>query len=405
MNKQNWIPTKVKDVAKIVSGATPKTGIEENWGGDIPWLTPKDLSDNPAPYTSHGSRFLTEQGFNSCSTHMLPKGTVLLTSRAPVGYVSVAANDICTNQGFKSLVLEDGEISEFWYYLLSANTETLLNYSGGSTFKELSKRSLEQIEFLIPPIEEQREIVSFMQALDLMIQAGDREIASAEQMRIDVRQILLRETEEQWGVTSIAEFTTFASGGAFPRKFQGKDSGEYPFFKVSDMNDPANYPSMGVSANWIDEDVRSELKAKIHPEGTVIFPKVGAALKTEKRRILERPSAFDNNIMGLIPTEDADSFYIFMAMENVELGPMSNPGPVPSVNQNTIRRVEIPAAPLEEQKKIVKKMQTLDTYIDSAKRSQEALKQVRQDALHALLSGDKDVRDLAEMFATNEDVA
>lgn len=171
------------------------------------------------------------------------------------------------------------------------------------------------------------------------------------------------------------------------------------------MNDPANYPSMGVSANWIDEDVRSELKAKIHPEGTVIFPKVGAALKTEKRRILERPSAFDNNIMGLIPTEDADSFYIFMAMENVELGPMSNPGPVPSVNQNTIRRVEIPAAPLEEQKKIVKKMQTLDTYIDSAKRSQEALKQVRQDALHALLSGDKDVRDLAEMFATNEDVA
>lgn len=282
----------------------------------------------------------------------------------------------------------------------------LVNAATGSTNQvELSAKSIKALSVNLPPLDEQREIVRLLQSVDLLIEAGDREISSAEQMRIDVRQILLREAEEQWGVTSIADFTTFASGGAFPHKFQGKESGEYPFFKVSDMNDPANYPSMGVSANWIDEDVRAELKAKIHPEGTVIFPKVGAALKTEKRRILERPSAFDNNIMGLIPTEDADSFFIFMAMENVELGPMSNPGPVPSVNQNTIRRVEIPAAPLEEQEKIVEKMQTLDAYLESAKRSQEALKQVRKDALHALLSGDKGVRELAEMFAADDYVA
>lgn len=292
---------------------------------------------------------------------------------------------------------------EFCYFLLLALDLSRFNSQTG--VPGLHRGTAYTAPVQLPPIEEQREIVNFMQALDLMIQAGDREISSAEQMRGDARQILLREAEEQWGVTSIADLTTFASGCSFPRSFQGMKSREYPFFKVADMNDPANYPSMGVSANWIDENARAELKAKLHPEGTVIFPKVGAALKTEKRRILERPSAFDNNIMGLIPTEDADPFFIFMAMENVELGPMSNPGPVPSVNQNTIRRVEIPAAPLEEQEKIVEKMQTLDAYLESAKRSQEALKQVRKDALHALLSGDKDVRELAEMFAINEDVA
>ncbi|MBA1838337.1 hypothetical protein HMA55_10660 [Corynebacterium sp. zg-913] len=388
MNKQNWIPTKVKDVAKIVSGATPKTGIEENWGGDIPWLTPKDLSDNPAPYTSHGSRFLTEQGFNSCSTHMLPKGTVLLTSRAPVGYVSVAANDICTNQGFKSLVLEDGQIPEFWYYLLSANTETLLNYSGGSTFKELSKRSLEQIEFLIPPIEEQREIVSFMQALDLMIQAGDREIASAEQMRGDVARTLIRQVGEEFEFKPLQEVVEFHDNKRKPVKKADRVPGSYPYYGASGI------------ADYVDNFLFEGLHLLIAEDGENI--------RTRKLPIafLANGKFWVNNHAHIVKAEsDTSTQYVALAIEFSDVSAYISGSSRPKITKSACQSIQIPFPPLEDQKKIVGKMQTLDTYIDSAKRSQEALKQVRQDALHALLSGDKGVRDLAELFASDEGVA
>ena len=403
MNKQNWTPTKVKDVAKIVSGATPKTSIEENWGGDIPWLTPKDLSDNPAPYTSHGSRFLTEQGFNSCSTHMLPKGTVLLTSRAPVGYLSVAANDICTNQGFKSLVLEDGQIPEFWYYLLSANTETLLNYSGGSTFKELSKRSLEQIEFLIPPIEEQREIVSFMQALDLMIQASDREIASAEQMRGDVLGTLLTDTRESCEPVKVKEVAQIVSG-ATPKT--GKPEywgGDIPWITPKDLSEhPSPYTSRG--ARSITEEGFNSCSTHMLPKGAVLLT---------SRAPVGYVSVAANNICTnqgfkslILDESQVPEFWYYLLWANTEtLLHYSGGSTFKELSKTSLGEIEFLLPPLEKQEKIVEKMQTLDTYLESAKRSQEALKQMRQDALHALLSGDKDVRDLTEMFATDEDVA
>lgn len=388
MNKQNWTPTKVKDVAKIVSGATPKTSIEENWGGDIPWLTPKDLSDNPAPYTSHGSRFLTKQGFDSCSTHMLPKGTVLLTSRAPVGYVSVAANDICTNQGFKSLVLEDGQIPDFWYYLLSANTETLLNYSGGSTFKELSKRSLEQIEFLIPPIEEQREIVSFMQALDHMIQAGDREIAGAEQMRGDVARTLIRQVGEEFEFKPLQEIVEFYDNKRKPVKKADRVPGPYPYYGASGI------------ADYVDNFLFEGLHLLIAEDGENI--------RTRKLPIafLANGKFWVNNHAHIVKAEsDTSTQYVALAIEFSDVSAYISGSSRPKITQSACRSIQIPFPPLEEQEKIVEKMQTLDAYIDSAKRSQEALKQVRKDALHALLSGDKDVSEAAEMFATDEDVA
>ena len=190
-NTESWNSVKVKEVAQIVSGATPKTGKPEYWGGNIPWVTPKDLSEHPSPYTSHGARSITEEGFNSCSTHMLPKGAVLLTSRAPVGYVSIAENEICTNQGFKSLIMDETQKPEFWYYLLGANTERLINYSGGSTFKELSKTSLGEIEFLLPPLEEQEKIVEKMQTLDAYIDSAKRSQEALKQVRKDALHALL----------------------------------------------------------------------------------------------------------------------------------------------------------------------------------------------------------------------
>lgn len=114
-----WIECKISDIGTVVGGATPSTKNPENYErGMIAWITPKDLSTFSGRYIERGERNITETGLKSCSTQLLPKNTVLFSSRAPIGYVAIAANEVCTNQGFKSVVPNDNTDPLFLYYLL-----------------------------------------------------------------------------------------------------------------------------------------------------------------------------------------------------------------------------------------------------------------------------------------------
>lgn len=161
-----WREYRIGEIAEIVGGGTPSTKEEDNFGGTIPWLTPKDLSGYPYRYISHGERNITEKGLSNSSAKLLPEKTVLLTTRAPVGYVAIAKNPVTTNQGFRSLVLHEGFDPEFVYYLLKINTEFLKNHASGTTFGELSGSTLKNLKFLFPPLPEQKAIASILGALD-----------------------------------------------------------------------------------------------------------------------------------------------------------------------------------------------------------------------------------------------
>jgi len=120
-----WKECSLADLGEIVGGATPSTKKEENYGGDIAWITPKDLSTHKGRFISRGERNITEIGLRSCSTQMLPTNTVLFSSRAPIGYVAIAANPVCTNQGFKSVVPSKGTDYMFLYYLLKYRKDAI----------------------------------------------------------------------------------------------------------------------------------------------------------------------------------------------------------------------------------------------------------------------------------------
>lgn len=150
-----WHQAKIKNIAEVVGGGTPSTKDPENFGGDVPWITPKDLSHYNCRYIRKGERNITAKGLSSSSAKFLPSGSVLLTSRAPVGYLAIARNPVTTNQGFRSLILKKGYVPEFVYYLLKLNRERLESYASGSTFKELSGSALKELEFKFPPEEEQ----------------------------------------------------------------------------------------------------------------------------------------------------------------------------------------------------------------------------------------------------------
>lgn len=149
----------LKECTTIFNGSTPSTTISAYWDGNIPWITPKDLSNFRGRFISNGERNITEEGYNSCSTKLLPKNTILLTSRAPIGYLAIANNEMCTNQGFKSLVCNNKVSPLYLYYWLSTKIEYLKSISGGATFKELSKESLENVQIDLPILSTQQHIV------------------------------------------------------------------------------------------------------------------------------------------------------------------------------------------------------------------------------------------------------
>ena len=170
-----WVEKTIGDIADVIGGSTPPTNDSANFDGDIPWLTPKDLSAPHPRYVSRGERNLSQQGLNSCSAQLLPKNAVLLSTRAPIGYLAIAANAITTNQGFRSLVVKPEYDHEFLYYWLSANVEELERHASGSTFKELSGTSLRQIRLRLPGNRnEQRAIAHILGTLDDKIELNRR---------------------------------------------------------------------------------------------------------------------------------------------------------------------------------------------------------------------------------------
>jgi type I restriction enzyme S subunit len=161
------------DIAEIIGGGTPSTKDAGNWDGDIPWLTPKDLSSFEGIYVERGSRSITEQGFKSSSAKMLPAGAVLYTSRAPIGYVAIASNSISTNQGFKSLILKDGYVPEFVFYLLKASKSEIESHASGGTFAEISAKALSDVVLQFPPKIQQEAIAKLLKSLDEKIAANN----------------------------------------------------------------------------------------------------------------------------------------------------------------------------------------------------------------------------------------
>ena len=151
---------KIKDICEVVSGGTPSTKINSYWNGDIIWLTPKDLSSNKNKWIYNSEETITEEGLTHSSAQMLPINAVLLSSRAPIGYLALAGKELCTNQGFKSMICNtDYVLPEYLYYLLQTKVEELNNISTGSTFKELSGSLLKNFKISIHDLDFQQHIV------------------------------------------------------------------------------------------------------------------------------------------------------------------------------------------------------------------------------------------------------
>ena len=171
-----WVERKISDIGTVVGGATPSTKKPENYeGGKIAWITPKDLSTFSGRYIERGERNITEIGLKSCSTQLLPPNTVLFSSRAPIGYVAITANEVCTNQGFKNVIPNENTDPLFLFYLLKYNKDKIEGMGSGTTFKEVSGNTMKNIVVNVPTDKKvQEKIAAILGSIDDKIEENEQ---------------------------------------------------------------------------------------------------------------------------------------------------------------------------------------------------------------------------------------
>lgn len=241
----------------------------------------------------------------------------------------------------------------------------------GTKVRRISGEALSKIRLPVPPLRVQQEIATILDRysdhhaeLESKLEA---ELEARRKQYHHYRNALLRFDEQTGQVIHMAlgEVAEIRSGWGFPNHYQGQSDGEYPFYKVSDMNRVGNEVVMTSANNFIDQETVKKLGVKPAPAGTVIFPKIGAAVATNKKRLLSIPSAYDNNVMGLIPGSQLHPRFLFFWMQTVDLTTVSHDsGAVPSIRKSEMEQLKVPVPPLEEQARIVGILDKFDALVN-----------------------------------------
>ena len=172
---------KLREVCTVVSGSTPKTNIAEYWDGDVKWITPAELNEDSF-YICDSVRHITEEGRIKTGLSYMPKGTVILSSRAPIGKTAIIDCPMCCNQGFKNFICSDEIFNEYLYFFLKSKTNYLNSLGRGATFKELSKSIVEDIEIPLPSLDVQKIIAAHLGKLETLISLRKQQLSKLDDL-------------------------------------------------------------------------------------------------------------------------------------------------------------------------------------------------------------------------------
>lgn len=353
---------KLEEIGKIVSGATPKTSTQDNFGGDIAWITPADLSGYTKKYISHGKRNITEMGYNSCSTQLMPKGSVLFSSRAPIGYVAIAENPLCTNQGFKSIVPNDLIDSEFLYYQLKYLSKSIQDKGTGTTFKEISAKTLGKIEIVVPLLSEQKNIVSRIEELFSKLDKGVETLQTIKQQLAVYRQAVLTEAFE--GIENTVELGSIASiVDPHPsHRTPVEVIGGVPYIGVGDIDYVHHVIDFSSSRKVSNDILQDHLSRYTLHDGDFIMGKIGTI---GKPFIIALPQNYtlSANVILIQPNKKVViPKYLFWQVSSSQITKQLLEGSTsttqPAFGIKKARLLSIKICSLEEQNRIVQKIES-----------------------------------------------
>ena len=240
-----WRIVKLGDVCSINNGGTPKSKVREYWDGGVQWLTPKDMGKLSSRYVSMTGRQISQEGLDNSSAKIIPEESVVLSCRAPIGHLAINRVPMSFNQGCKGLVPTDKILVEYLYYFLISSKQLLNDLGTGTTFKEISAKTLHQVDVPLPPLAEQQRIVA---KLDAAFAEIDEAINKAEAKETEVQKLkasLLSKVidDQSLNLTPLGEAIQIARGGS-PRpikSFITNDDNGVNWIKIGDTEQGDRY--------------------------------------------------------------------------------------------------------------------------------------------------------------------
>ena len=399
---ENWCWTRLGKITNVVGGGTPSSSKKEYYdNGTIPWLSPADLSGYSDIYISRGQKNITELGLSKSSARLMPKDTVLLSSRAPIGYVAIASNSISTNQGFKNFLPSDAFYSRFLYWYLKSSKSLLESYASGTTFLELSGSKASMVEFPLPPLPEQKRIVyrieSLFSKLDEAKEKIQQVLDGAEMRKAailhkaftgELTKTWRKEngiSEDSWEVKKLKDITTPKAGFAFnSKKFTSEG---YQIIRMGNLYggklDLDRVPVFYAPEN-IDEKIKK--RAMLH-DNDIVITLTGTKYKRDYGYavlIKEPVNLFLNQrILALSPIEKiVNPTFLLYSLRSKDFRDIFFSNETGGVNQGNVsskfvENIKIKIPLLEEQREIVKVLNhQLEFVDDTTKICKDAYEQI-----------------------------
>ena len=241
MSQMGWQVKRIDEVSKVVNGGTPKTKVDENWGGPHRWITPAEMGKRSSPFVSETARTLSDTGLQGSSANLIPPGSIILSTRAPIGHLVINTEAMAFNQGCRGLVTSDELDYRYLYYFLLGSVRLLNDLGTGATFKELSASKLKSVSIPLPPLPEQKQIVAI---LDKAFAAIDQAVANAERNLTNARELfesylnrVFTERGEGWVEKRLDEVCENLDSQRIPITKNKRTSGDIPYYGASGIVD------------------------------------------------------------------------------------------------------------------------------------------------------------------------
>jgi type I restriction enzyme S subunit len=412
----HWGYSPVKYFTEIINGSTPSSSEESYWDGDINWVTTDDLGKLNQKYIFNTRRTITELGYKSCGTTIAPKGSVVISSRAPIGHLGILKIDACTNQGCKTLIPKNIN-SEFLHYYLLIGKNELEALGQGSTFKELPTSALKGFKIISPPIEEQTTIANYLDQkttqIDDLIAKKERLIQLLEEERTAIiNQAVtkgldpsvpmkdsgiewLGEIPDHWELWKISHAFKRIGSGTTPESGNPlyHDNGTINWLNTGDLND-----SEVVSCNKkiTEQAIKDYTSLKLFPAGSLVMAMYGATIG--KTGIIKFDTTTNQACCVFCKGEIIDlkflQYWFFAKKENIIN--LAIGGGQPNISQNILKDIRVNCPEISEQIRIVQYLDSstkeVDLVISKTNEEIELLKEYKTALISEVVTGKVDVR-------------
>lgn len=410
---EHWEIKRVKSIAQVYNGATPKS-IEGYWNGAIAWVTPSDISQlGEQKFIKETIRTITETGLQSCGCTLCPPNSLIVTNRAPIGNIAISKIAITTNQGCKSIVMEDADV-HFIYYVFKVSTEELNARGQGTTFTELSTFSLRNFKIALPPLPEQHQIVRFLDdktaKIDRLIRLKQRKIDLLREKRTAlINHVVTKglypnvkmkdsgvewigEVPEHWKITKLKYEYSIQSGGT-----PSKDNAEYwdghiPWVSPKDMKSIF----ITESVDKITEEGLNAITCKLIPENSLLLVvRSGILQRTIPVAINAVPVTINQDLKAVCSKGAATVWYLYYFIKGNELNLLNDWGKqgatVESIETEFMMGFEFPLPPKAEQEVMThylnQQTSEIDTLIQMEQKKIDLLKEYRQALISEVVTG------------------